>query len=1465
MKRKLIIAGVILAIILIAWGVWRGIAGTTRVALVNFPKYQVAKMSKSLDNHFIELKQLTIDDFDQLNRYDAILIFGMGIRMTDDHRAVLEKLKDRHVPIFSTAVTDPVNKISSLDSLQDKRVAEYLSNGGSANYRSLFNYVRKELDGKSLFTGAIQEPIEISSDVLFHLDDEQVFESVETFEKYYKEKGFYKENAPKIALMVGMAGPFDTNKDHLDSLIVSLEARNMNVYPISSVIRRLEILEDIRPDAVIYLPHGRLLMGQGEKAVEWLKARNIPMFCPLTINDTYDRWMADSRGMVGGFMSQSIVTPELDGGIVPFTLNAQFIDAEGLYLFKTIPGRLNQFSDLVANYLKLQTLPNKDKKIAIYYYKGPGKNAMTAAGLEVVPSLYNFLKKLKAEGYDVRLLPPDEASFKKMIDEQGPVFNTYAEGNIQRYLKSGHPAWVSAPLYHVWLEETLSPAMQDTLAKHSGRDLGDYLTRKTDGLEEIAVTRIDLGNVVLLPQPIQGTGENSFAAVHGSNPVPPHHYIASYLWVQKDFKADAMIHFGTHGSLEFIPGKQVALSSNDWTDRLVGSLPHFYLYTISDVGEGLIAKRRGYATTLSHLTPPFMETGLRKEVNTLLTDIKRYLATDLRDEALNRKIKEQTIRMGLHRDLQLDSIRTQAYSDEAIEKIENFAEELCAEKIVGGQYTLGIPYEESKITSSVRLMCTEPIAFSLANLDQIQQKITRKQIENQAFFNEHYRTKARQAVDRILSNPVLASDPVLLAQLGVSPENVAKAEKIKKASEPKMNRMMAMMMTKMQDESKKGKSMKTGHGHPAGVPKDGKMPDFVKKMLEEEKKEQTAHGKEHPQTDTAAQATPGHPQADPVAQANAEQAPGSHGPGPQATAPHSSQPLSQDSVSREERIFADAVLDIRRTLTQVNTYREYLRQSPQAELDGFINALNGRYVAPSPGGDVISDPNVLPTGRNLFGINAESTPTPAAWEKGKELALTLLAEHAKAHGGATPQKVSFTLWSGSFIESEGATLAQILYLLGVEPIRDQFNRVLDIRLIDPQDLGRPRVDVVVQTSGQFRDVAASRLTLIQKAVDLAADAGDPDNNYVAKGRNDAERVLLNKGFSPKEARSYATQRVFGGANGMYGTGITAMVESGDQWENESEIASVYLNNMGAAYGSENTFGSFKAGLFEAALQNTEAVVQPRQSNTWGALSLDHVYEFMGGINLTVRNVTGNEPDAYFNDLRNRHKARLQDLKTAIGVETRSTLFNPVYMKEQMKEGAAAANAMAETVRNTYGWNVMKPKAIDNELWNQYYEVFVNDRLQVGVKQFFERENPAALQEATAVMLETARKGYWKATPEQLQAIAALHTELIEKHEAGCSGFVCDNAKLQTFIGKQLSGRQAEQYQAKIASVRNEQPAGEEKSVVLKKEKSRQMKEAADADDLSAFSLILISFFWLAVIFLSVFFIRKRTRKNTKKK
>ena len=296
----------------------------------------------------------------------------------------------------------------------------------------------------------------------------------------------------------------------------------------------------------------------------------------------------------------------------------------------------------------------------------------------------------------------------------------------------------------------------------------------------------------------------------------------------------------------------------------------------------------------------------------------------------------------------------------------------------------------------------------------------------------------------------------------------------------------------------------------------------------------------------------------------------------------------------------------------------------------------------------------------------------------------------------------------------------------------------------------------------------------------------------------------------------ATFRVFGGANGGYGTGIQGMVEAGDRWEDESEIAATYLNNMGAYYGSERNWEAFRKYAFEAALTRTDVVVQPRQSNTWGALSLDHVYEFMGGMNLAVRNVTGKDPDAYFSDYRNRNNNRMQEVKEAIGVESRTTILNPTYIREKMKGEASSAGEFAEVIRNTYGWNVMKPQVIDKELWDDIYEVYVKDKFDLGVQEYFEKQNPAALEEMTAVMLETIRKGMWKANEQQIADLTKLHTDLINKYRPSCSGFVCNNARLQEYIASKSDPSTATKYKESISKIR-EAVVGNDKGVVMKKE------------------------------------------------
>ena len=194
------------------------------------------------------------------------------------------------------------------------------------------------------------------------------------------------------------------------------------------------------------------------------------------------------------------------------------------------------------------------------------------------------------------------------------------------------------------------------------------------------------------------------------------------------------------------------------------------------------------------------------------------------------------------------------------------------------------------------------------------------------------------------------------------------------------------------------------------------------------------------------------------------------------------------------------------------------------------------------------------------------------------------------------------------------------------------------------------------------------------------------------------------------------------------------------------------------------------------------MVQSRSSNSWGPLSLDHVYEFTGGLSLAARHVTGKDPGAFFNDLRTPGSARVQEAGEAAMAEARSTVLNPKYIREMMKEGAPATGAFAEVFRNTLGWEVMKPDMLEDHLWQAYKEVYVDDKLKLGTREFFERNNPAALHEMTGIMLEAVRKEFWKADAGTVRKIAETHAELIKKFDLP----PVRNEKLREMIEKQLT-------------------------------------------------------------------------------
>ncbi len=1030
------------------------------------------------------------------------------------------------------------------------------------------------------------------------------------------------------------------------------------------------------------------------------------------------------------------------------------------------------------------------------------------------------------------------------------------------------------------------------------------------------------------------------------------------------------MHFGTHGSFEFLPWKQTALSDYDWSDVLIGDMPHFYIYTINNIGEAVIAKRRSYAMMVTHLTPPYMSSDLYDKLNIIHNKIHDCLQASenplLRREyekALIKLIKKENIHEELH--LKTEQL-TVPLEDHNLLVIHNYIHEIENAKVNRGLYVLGRSYSDAEAEETARLMAVDAIAINMADVDIEKGIITQKQKDNKHFFEEHYANKANKIISNIfngISNEkLLHQDDItlyksliknkrkkpsknlmvemitmranakeakktqqnlhnnksrqinakekkliesLLVQCGAvkeklafikslqnektfakitsltNPRNLAKAKRMAKLI-PKMAKMINIateknMLNLVRSISKKNANKKYLFkilNNPEMIVKikekqATKMAENITLLLSKKYVDvmylalikssltanlQTKHIKDmkllknkinvikklKSQLNFC------------LKLANNEQYMIEVKNSQNKNSQNIYKILTTSKKSLNEAIkecdnaskianqrfnyYLHAVGMMLEAVNNVKKYKQALLDSTKLEGDALINVLNGGYIEATPGADPIRNPNSIPTGKNLYSIDAESMPTKEAWSTAKKLTEALIANKMKATGDY-PQKVAFTLWGGEFIRSHGTNIAQILYLLGVEPVWSSTGRVKDVKLIPIEKLQRPRIDVVVQTSGQFRGAATSRIYLIDKAVKLAVNADDKEfinkqgkncNNNIKKGAIDAEKILLEKGYSPLEARKLSTARVFGGVNGNFGTGIMGLVESGDKWDDSAVIAEQYLNNMGAIY-SEANWSEFKAGIFEAALQNTDTIVQPRSSNTTGPLSLDHVYEFMGGMNLTVKKVTGKNPDIYFNDLRNPNSARVQGAKEAAMIEARSTILNPKYLKEMMQEGASAAESIAEVTRNSYGWEVMRPEMLEDYYWQDLKETIIDDKHNLGTKKFFENKNPYALQEMTAVMLETIRKGLWKADAKTQKQLAKLHVQMVKKYDAGCSNFVCNNKKLQAMVKDLISDDKQLQksYQEKLTKVttpkNGKNKAKEVKGMELKKQQPKKQK------------------------------------------
>lgn len=292
-----------------AYSAW---VGTTRIAFLNYQAIALGQISHANDNAMIKLSEITTDDFDHLDDYDMIIVNGMGLRIDENQRKQLEEASYK-VPTLTHAATNPANNIVSVDNFDADYLMQYIENGGKKNYHSMLAYIRKFIDGKKFMAPEPERVNERPDYLLTHFDpkdekgDELGFNSIREYNAFLAKNGLYKEGAPTILLTGFMGAAPDMEK--------AFEKKGFMVYRINKLQSFIagHHADSIQANAVVNMAHGRL----GDYFVEFLKQKNIPLFSPLNINRLTTDWESDKQGMNGGFMSQSIVTPEIDGAIRP--------------------------------------------------------------------------------------------------------------------------------------------------------------------------------------------------------------------------------------------------------------------------------------------------------------------------------------------------------------------------------------------------------------------------------------------------------------------------------------------------------------------------------------------------------------------------------------------------------------------------------------------------------------------------------------------------------------------------------------------------------------------------------------------------------------------------------------------------------------------------------------------------------------------------------------------------------------------------------------------------------------------------------------------------------------------------------------------------------------------------------------------------------------------------------------------
>jgi cobaltochelatase CobN len=552
-------------------------------------------------------------------------------------------------------------------------------------------------------------------------------------------------------------------------------------------------------------------------------------------------------------------------------------------------------------------------------------------------------------------------------------------------------------------------------------------------------------------------------------------------------------------------------------------------------------------------------------------------------------------------------------------------------------------------------------------------------------------------------------------------------------------------------------------------------------------------------------------------------------------------PWKEDAIDTMMESIGDSAQDDR---------REKLTISPEREMEGLFAGLDGRFVAPGKGNDPVRSPEVLPTGRNFHALNGSLLPTRLAWKLGSDMAGRARED--------TPRKGSeaVVLWASDTVRDDGAMVAFGLNMLGIKPVWNSRGILQGIERMNLPD-DRVRRDVLFTTSGLFRDLYQNLLVWLDRAVLLALDASSetirerhPDlrpalanaleplgelrnpgsepieANRIAEHWIAAARSAVDNGTDPAAAGREAALRVFGDAPGGYGAGVNRLTERSGAWSARSEIADAYVQRMGHAYG-DGVSGQSAHAAFKEVLGGVERTYLGRASNVYGLLDNNDAFDYLGGLNLAVEDVSGEAPRNRVVDHSDPDNPSVEALESAVLSELQGRYLNPAWIKPLMSHGYSGARTMgSKFLENFWGWQVTNPDMITDGMWREIKSVYIDDRHDLGLDDFLEEGQSAHVKaNMLAVMLVAMQKDFWNADAETAERIARDFAELVIDNSLPGSGHTRPDHPMLDWIEPKLTERQREAMREIRADAKVTKPEREQDPSSVRRIEAREQQQA----------------------------------------